>query len=87
MLPRCVSSYIEEKSNTPEVARSVFETGLRHVPDHAPLFRVYGDFERRQGNVEKARKLYESAISCDPHYEQVRCSTLSPCSSSVLDWA
>lgn len=70
--------YIEEKKSSPENARSVFETGVRYVPDHAPLFRVYGDFERRQGNYDRARELYEEAITCDPNYEQAYVVSSSP---------
>jgi tetratricopeptide (TPR) repeat protein len=31
---------------------------------------VYGDFERRRGDLEAARRLYQTAIDIDPHYEQ-----------------
>lgn len=62
--------YIEEKAGNHDEARRIFEQGIRQAPDHAPLFRVYGDFERRRGNAETARKLYQTAIKIDPHYEQ-----------------
>lgn len=62
--------YIEEKAGNHEEARRIFEQGIRQAPDHAPLFRVYGDFERRRGNAEQARRLYQTAIGIDPHYEQ-----------------
>ena len=55
------SPVIENKPNVTMV-RQLLDEALLIDPKHGPLYNAYGNFERREGNFDKAKQLYEDGI-------------------------
>ena len=55
------SPVIENQPNVTMV-RQLLDEALLIDPKHGPLYNAYGNFERREGNFDKARQLYEDGI-------------------------
>jgi tetratricopeptide (TPR) repeat protein len=47
------------------MVRKLFEEALLINPKHGPAYNAFGNLERRQGNVEYARQIYENGIKAN----------------------
>ena len=45
--------------------RKLFDEALLIDPRHGPIYNAYGNLERREGNAEKAKQLYEDGINAN----------------------
>eukprot|EP00578_Thalassiosira_sp_NH16_P012870 CAMPEP_0181115484 /NCGR_PEP_ID=MMETSP1071-20121207/21456_1 /TAXON_ID=35127 /ORGANISM="Thalassiosira sp., Strain NH16" /LENGTH=1081 /DNA_ID=CAMNT_0023199693 /DNA_START=394 /DNA_END=3635 /DNA_ORIENTATION=+ len=47
------------------MVRKLFDEALLIDPKHGPAYNAYGNLERREGDVDKARQLYEDGINAN----------------------
>ena len=47
------------------MVRKLFEEALMIDPKHGPAYNAFGNLERRQGNTEYARQIYENGINAN----------------------
>jgi tetratricopeptide (TPR) repeat protein len=59
--------YAKHERNRP-VAEFYYEAGLASSPDDNILLNNYAALQMEQGNVAKAKELFERALQADPHY-------------------
>ena len=58
-------SPIDAKASNITMVRKLFEEALLIDPKHGPAYNAFGNLERRQGNVEYARQIYENGIKAN----------------------
>ena len=58
-------SPIDAKVSNITMVRKLFEEALLIDPKHGPAYNAFGNLERRQGNVEYARQIYENGIKAN----------------------
>ncbi|KAL7451764.1 hypothetical protein ACHAWC_003562, partial [Mediolabrus comicus] len=58
-------SPIDTKASNITMVRKLFEEALLIDPKHGPAYNAFGNLERRQGNVEYARQIYENGIKAN----------------------
>eukprot|EP00898_Chlorokybus_atmophyticus_P000347 jgi/Chlat1/1312/Chrsp118S01743 len=60
---------MEQVAGRPERARALYEAGVAAVEGNNPfLWQSWGVFEEQQGNLSKARDLFDSATVADPKH-------------------
>ena len=47
------------------MVRKLFDEALLIDPKHGPVYNAYGNLERREGNADRARQLYEDGINAN----------------------
>jgi len=60
-----------EVRKRPEAARKILATGLQRLGDNLGILLLQADFERRQGNGERAEALYGKILAKEPKAAQV----------------
>ncbi|KAL3756714.1 hypothetical protein ACHAWU_006729 [Discostella pseudostelligera] len=57
----------EDVAEGPNIAmvRKLFNEALLIGPKHGPVYNAFGNLERRQGNVDVAKQLYEDGINAN----------------------
>jgi tetratricopeptide (TPR) repeat protein len=58
-------SPIDAKTSNITMVRKLFEEALMIDPKHGPAYNAFGNLERRQGNAEYARQIYENGIKAN----------------------
>ncbi|KAL7465575.1 hypothetical protein ACHAXS_005966 [Conticribra weissflogii] len=56
---------LENNTANITMVRRLFQEALLIDPKHGPAYNAYGNLERRQGNVERAKQLYEEGINAN----------------------
>jgi len=55
----------ENNTTNITMVRRLFQEALLIDPKHGPAYNAYGNLERRQGNVERAKQLYQEGINAN----------------------
>jgi tetratricopeptide (TPR) repeat protein len=58
-------SPIDAKVSNITMVRKLFEEALLIDPKHGPAYNAFGNLERRQGNTQQARQIYENGIKAN----------------------
>ncbi len=54
-----------------DTARQLFETGSRADPHHLHIWQAWGVLEHREGNLARAREMFQQAVWAQPKGKDV----------------
>ena len=60
-----MQSPLNEETSNVTMARKLFQEALLIEPKHAPAYNAFANLERRQGNIDEAKKLYHEGINAN----------------------
>ena len=60
-----MQSPLNGKTSNVTMARKLFQEALLVEPKHGPAYNAFANLERRQGNIDEAKKLYHDGINAN----------------------